>query len=140
MTQTKIIIGIGVLIGLLLIKNTKPLFLKVIFIGLAVSYGLGYFAEFPVGTVSFLLFGVLALAFSIWCGINKKWTGLIIGIFTFISFLILIMAYPYSNELKITKVIPIISFLLIFRKLEVYKNEISILTILVSYELSEFLK
>lgn len=140
MIQTKILIGIGVLIGLLLFKQTKPLYLKVVLIGLSITYGLGYFAVFPLGTVSFLLFGVFVLAFSVWCGLNKKWIGLIIGFFTLISFIFNLVSFPYAYELKLAMLIPIISYALIFRKLDTYKYELSILTILVSYELSELIK
>ena len=140
MTQTKILIGIGVPIGLLLFKQTKPLFLKVILIGLAITYGLGYFAEFPLGTLAYALFAVFALAFSVWCGFNQKWTGLIIGIFTVISYIFNLMSFPYAYELKLAMLIPIISYALIFRKLKAYKNELSVLTILVSYEISELIQ
>ena len=140
MAQTKTLIGIGVLIGLLLFKQTKPLFLKVILIGLAITYGLGYFAEFPLGTVAYVLFAVFALAFSVWCGFKEKWVGLIIGSFTVFSYIFNLMSFPYAYELKLTMLIPIISYALIFSKLRTYKNEFSVLTILVSYEISELIQ
>ena len=140
MIQTKILIGIGVLIGLLLFKQTKPLFLKAVLIGLSVSYGLGYFAEFPMGTVSFILFGVFALVFSVWCGLYKKWIGMIIGIFTVLSYIFKLIGFPYAYELKLAMLIPIISYALIFRNLKAYRTELSILTILVSYEISELIQ
>ena len=139
MLHTKIIIGIGVLIGLLLFNKTKPDFLKAILIGLSVCYGLGYFAEFPIGTVAFMLFGILALVFAIWCGKNNKWIGFIIGAFTFVSYVWMFLSYPYANELKLMMIVPIICYVWTLIKYRNYKKEISVLTIFASYELSEFL-
>lgn len=139
MLHAKIIIGIGVLIGLLVFNKTKPDFLKVILIGLSICYGLGYFVEFPIGTVAFMLFGILALIFAIYCGKNNKWIGFIIGILTFLSYVWIFMSYPYANELKLMMLIPIICYAWTLKKYRNYAEEFSILTILVSYEISEFL-
>ena len=139
MTQTKIIIGIGVLIGLLLFKKTKSTFLKVILTGLSICYGLGYFIEFPIGTFAFITFGIFALAFSIWCGINKKWNGLIIGLFTFLSFIWTIFGYQFGNLIQFLMLIPLLSYIWTLTRWRKYEKELSILTILASYELSEFL-
>ncbi len=50
------------------------------------------------------------------------------------------MHYPYANELKLSMLIPIVCYALTFRKLESYRTELSISTIFIAYELSEFLK
>ena len=50
------------------------------------------------------------------------------------------MHYPYANELKLLMIIPIVSYALTFRKKGKYENELSILTLFVTYELSEFIK
>tara|TARA_R100000789_G_C3016855_1_gene152619 strand:- start:2252 stop:2479 length:228 start_codon:yes stop_codon:yes gene_type:complete len=42
----RIIFGIGVLIGLLLIRQTKPILLKIILIGLALSVGLSFLSDY----------------------------------------------------------------------------------------------
>tara|TARA_R110002050_G_C8616626_1_gene487059 strand:+ start:73 stop:516 length:444 start_codon:yes stop_codon:yes gene_type:complete len=137
--QTKIIIGIGILIGLLLFKQTKPTFLKAILIGLIICFGLGYFVEFPIGTIAFITFGILAFGFSIWCVWNKKWIQMIIGIFTFLSFVWTLFDYQFWNLLQFLMVIPLACYAWTLIKYRNYKNELSVLTVLASYELSEFL-
>lgn len=123
----------------MLFNKTKPDFLKAILIGFSVCYGLGYFAEFPLGTFAFILFGILALLFVIWCGKNNKWIGFLIGVFTLISYVWMFLSYPYANELRLMMIIPIFGYVWALTKYRNYKKELSILTILASFELSEFL-
>ncbi|MFP4846039.1 hypothetical protein [Winogradskyella sp. PE311] len=140
MTYGKIIILFGIIIGALLFKKTKPSILKGILIGLILSFGISFFENDILANTSFLSFGILSLVYSVYCGIKKKWLSLIIGLFAFISFFFKAMYYPYANELKLSMLIPIVCYALTFRKLESYKTELSISTIFVAYELSEFLK
>ncbi len=140
MTYEKIIIGIGILIGIFLFKKTKPKFLVGILVGLIISFLLSFIENQLLTNISFISFGILSLLFFVYSGIKRKWLNLIIGIFAFVSFFSKLMHYPYANELKLLMIIPIVSYALTFRKREEYKNELSILTIFVAYELSEFIK
>jgi hypothetical protein len=139
MTYGRIIVLIGVLIGLLLIKKTKPNFLKGILIGLIVSFGISFFKTELSFIISIYSFKVLSLTFIIYSGIKRKWLSLIIGLFSFVSFFGGMMYWPYANELRLLMIVPILCYLMTFRKWESYKTELSILTIFVAYELSEFL-
>lgn len=78
MTQ-KIIFGIGVIIGLLLFKKTKPILIKLILIGLAVCYVLGLFNHQITSTIGYVGFGLLSLTFGIYNANKKKWLNMIIG-------------------------------------------------------------
>jgi hypothetical protein len=125
MTYEKIIFGIGILIGILLLKKTKPKLLIGILVGLIISVILSFIDNQPIIYISFASFGILSL---------------IIGIFAVISFFSKFMQYPYANELKSLMIVPIVSYVLTFRQKEKYENELSILTIFVAYELNEFIK
>lgn len=139
MNYYTIIILIGVLIGIFLFNKTKPNFLKGILIGLVVSYGLSFFENELLADISFISFGLLSLIFTIYSGIKRKWLSLIIGLFAFVSFFAKFMYWPYANELRLLMIVPIVCYLMTFRKWESYKTELSILTIFVAYELSQFI-
>ncbi len=136
----KIIVGIGILIGILLFKKTKPNLLIGILIGLVISFFLSFIENQLLTNISFINFGILSLVFSVYSGIRRKWLNLTIGIFVFVSFFSKLMHYPYANEFRLLMIIPIACYGLTFVKKENYKNELSILTIFVAYELSEFTK
>ena len=140
MTYGKIIIGIGILIGILLFKKTKPKILVGILVGLIISFALSFIENQLLANISFVSFGILSLIFSAYSGIKRKWLNLIIGVFAFVSFFSKFLHYPYANELKLLMIVPIVSYALTFRKKEKYQYELSILTIFVTYELSEFIK
>ncbi len=140
MNYGKIIILIGIIIGFLLFKRTKPNFLKGILIGLILSLGIYSFEIEFLANISFISFGILSLTFAVYSGIKRKWLNLIIGIFAFVSFFSKLMHYPYANGLKLLMVIPIICYVMTLIKSESNKAELSIMTIFVAYELSEFLK
>jgi len=140
MTYEKIIIGIGILIGISLLRKTNPIFLKSILIGLILSFGLSFFSEKLLINISFFSFGILTFLFTVYNGLKKRWLNLTIGFFAFISFLFSFLHYPFANELKLLMLIPILSYLAIFKSLDKHKSELSILTMLVSYELNEFLR
>lgn len=140
MNYGKIIIGIGILIGILLFKKTKPKILVGILVGLIISFILSLIENELLTNISFISFGILSLIFSIYSGIKRKWLNLTIGIFAFVSFFSKLMHYSYANELKLLMIVPIICYALTFRNKEKYKTELSILTIFVTYELTEFIK
>ena len=139
MLIAKIILGIGTISGILLYKKTNPLFLKIILIGFLFSYLLGYYVVWPIGTVSFLLFGVFVLTFMIWCGIKRKWLQAIISLFVIVSFVFILENYPYANEMKLLMILPILIQLWIFWNWRKHVKELSILIILFAYELTELL-
>ena len=140
MNYGKIIIGIGILIGILLFKKTKPKILVGILVGLIISFVLSLIENELLTNISFISFGILSLIFVVYSGIKRKWLNLIVGLFAFVSFFSKLMHYPYANELKLLMIVPIISYALTFRKKEKYETELSILTIFVAYELNEFIK
>jgi len=139
MSNDKLILSIGFIVGILLFKNTKPNLLKGILIGLIISFGISFFDNKALVNISYLSFGVFSLIFGIYSGINKKWLHLIIGLFVFISFLFKMMHFPFSNEVKLLMLIPIIAYIISLIKLKSYKNGLSISTIFVAYLLTEFI-
>ena len=64
---------------------------------------------------------------------------MIIGIFTFLSFVWTLFDYQFWNLLQFLMVIPLACYAWTLIKYRNYKNELSVLTVLASYELSEFL-
>ena len=140
MTYGKIIILIGIVVGMFLFQKTKPNLLKGILVGLIISFGISFFDNQVLTNISFFSFGIFSLTFGVYSGINKKWLYLIIGLFAFISFLFKLMHYPFANELKLLMLLPIVSYLLTFKKLESHKTGLSIASIFVAYELTEFIK
>ncbi len=139
MTFGRIILLIGMIIGTLLFQKTKPIFMKVILIGVLMSLSVSFFENLTLNTISFVTFGLLSLAFSIYCVVNKKWLNLLIGLFAFISFLFKLYHYPFTNELKLIMLAPLIAYLFILKNPKHHFNELSVSTILIAYELTEFL-
>lgn len=139
MLTAKIILGIGIFLGVLLYKKTNPIFLKILVLCFVLSYCIGYYVEWPLGTISFLSFGVFVLAFLVWCIINKKWLYTIIGLFVLTSFVFAMENYPYSPELRLSMIIPISIQIWIFKHWRKYLKELSIMIILFSYELIELI-
>ena len=141
MGYVRIIILIGIIIGIILFKKTKPNFLKGILIGFILSFAISFFEnELISATISRLSFGILIFVFSVYNGINKKWLNLIIGLFAFTSFFFKSMYYPYASELQLLMIIPLIIYIVILAKDKLENNQLSILTILAAYELTDFLK
>ena len=119
--------------------KTKPLFLQIILALLMVSFGISFFRFETLSMISFVSFGLLALIFLVYIGLQKKWLGVIIPLFAVISILFKSMYWPYGNEIKLAMLIPIICYLLIVSKRKKYLNELSILTIFIGYEVSELI-
>ena len=76
MTYEKIIIGIGILIGILLFKKTKPKLLVGILTGLIISFVLSITQNELLTNISFISFGILSLIFVVYSGIKRKWLNL----------------------------------------------------------------
>lgn len=140
MNYATIILSIGVILSVLLFQKTKPNILKGIFIGLILSIGLSFFRNEFLEITSFFAFGFLTFIFLIYSVINKKWLPMAIALFAFLSFLFKYFNLPYSYELKLSMLVPILCYISIFKNKEFYKMELSILTILIIYELSEFIE
>jgi len=138
LTLQKTIIGVGIIVGLYLFGKTKPTFLKAILVGFILSYGLTFFNGTILIDISFFSFGILTLGFTVWSGLHKKWLNSVIGLFGFLSFLWGLLHYEHVNLLQFLMTIPIILFILTLFNLRKYKGEMSILTILAAYELTEF--
>jgi hypothetical protein len=139
MTNETIIIGIGVLVGLSLSRKNNSNILNGILIGLALSFGLPFTNEILLIRLSFYSFGILTFIFTLYSGLNKKWLNLVVGIFAFISFLVALLHQAYANELKLSMIIPVLTYLLILTKWKKNKDELSVLTILAAYELAYLL-
>ena len=88
--------------------KTKPLFLQIILALLMVSFGISFFRFETLSMISFVSFGLLALIFLVYIGLQKKWLGVIIPLFAVISILFKSMYWPYGNEIKLAMLIPII--------------------------------
>ncbi len=138
MNFEQIIFLVGALIGLLFFRQTKPVILKIILIGLILSVGLSFFKEYIDINISFFSFGLLTLGFTIWCAIEGKWTSMLIGLFAFTSFIWSFMNLQHWGELQFLMIIPLSLYLLTWFKKKEFKNEISVLTALAGFELSEF--
>lgn len=135
MNFERIIFGIGALIGLLFFRQTKPVILKVILIGLAFSVGLSFFKEYI--DISFFSFGLLTLGYTIWCGIKGKWTSMLIGLFAFLSFTWSFMNFQHWALLQFLMIIPLSLYLWTLHKKKEFISEISVLTAIAGFELSE---
>jgi hypothetical protein len=135
----RIIFGIGVLIGLLLIRQTKPMLLKIILIGLALSVGLSFLSENININISFFSFGALTLIFTIWSILKSKWTGMIIGLFAFLSFTWSYMNFSHWGILQFLMLIPLGFYTWTLFNKKDFKNELGVFTALASFELTEFI-
>ena len=139
MNNWNIIIGLGTILGIFFFRKIKPKYLKVIFIGLCISFTLPYFEKQQITNIGYFGFGLFSLLYLIHCFIKKNIPNIIISIFAFISFISMYMGFPFANERKLMMIIPIITYFITLKKIRQYQNEISILTILTSYELAELI-
>jgi hypothetical protein len=134
----KTIIAIGVCIGILLFQKTNPKFLKAIIIGFVLSFLSSFFdGKFFFG-FSFLIFGISVLSYFIYAFYHKHWLPASISVFALVSYIFATQHWPYYSEIRASMLIPIILFLVTIFNFKKYENQISILTIIVSYEISEF--
>jgi len=135
-----IIIGLGIIIGAFLFNKTKPIHFRVILIGLIISYGLTFPTQFVLIYLSYWIFGISTFAFSIYNGLNKKWLNFVVGLFAFISIIWEIMNWSFYGELQLLMIIPIVCYLLMCKNWKVNVNQLSILSILGFYELTQFIE
>ncbi|WP_298900052.1 hypothetical protein [uncultured Psychroserpens sp.] len=140
MTLGKLIISIAVLIGILLFNKTNPKVFKVILLGFILSFISSFFDKDFIIDVSFLTFGFLTLSFLIYVIDNKQWLSSIIVVFPLLSFIFKSQHWPYASEIQTLMIVLIIAYVIALNNLKNYKNQISILTILVAYSISEVLR
>jgi len=139
MTLTKVLFGIGIVAGLLMFNRTKPILLKIVLVALALSMALAFFEDYININIPYFGFGFLTLGFTVWCGIEGKWTSLVIGLFAFLSFLWSYLNWSLIGELRFLMIAPIIIYIWTLIKKRESENALSILTLLVFFELSDFL-
>ena len=61
-----------------------------------------------------------------------------IGVFTFLSFVWTLFDYQFWNLLQFLMIIPLVCYIWSLFEWRKYEKELSVLTVLASYELSEF--
>ena len=138
MTQ-EIIFGIGVLIGLLFLKKTNPILLKIILIGISICYVFGLLNFAMTSTIGFVGFGIFSLIFGVYCLIKNLWLHAVIGIFATLAIIQGLMNWPYYSEMQLAMIVPIICFIIICLNWRNNVNQISISTILTFYIFTLFL-
>jgi hypothetical protein len=139
MSIGRTIIAIGVFIGISLFQKTKPKFLKVLLIGFILSFLSSFFGDKLFINFSFLLFGISVLTYFIYSLYYKSWLPGMVSVFALVSFIFQAQYWPYGSEIRAAMLIPITLFLITVFNFKKYENQISILVIIVSYEISEFI-
>lgn len=140
MEELRIIIIIGICVGILLYKKTKPNFLKGVLVALLLSLILPFSEINALINIAFVSFGVLSFIYSIYSVLHKNWLNLVIGLAAFVSFFFKIQHYPYTSLIQLLMVIPIACYFLRFVKKKRMIKELSIVTLFVAYEISEFIR
>lgn len=135
----KIIFGVAVLLGLLLFRQTKLLLLKVILIGLAICYVLSFFPDYIDINIAFFGFGLLTFGFTFWSGIERRWIVMLIGLFAFLSFSWSYLNLEFWGLLQFLMIIPLGCYAWALYKRRAYHQELSVLTVIAGFELTEFL-
>jgi len=140
MGELRIIIIIGICVGILLYKKTKPNFLKGILVALILSFILSFSESNLLINIAFICFGVLSFIYSIYSVLHKNWLNLVIGLAAFVSFFFKTQHYPYISLIQLLMIIPIACYFLMFVKKKRMIKELSIVTLFVAYEISEFMR
>ena len=140
MSIGKLIISLAVFTGILLFKKTNPKFLKIILLGYILSFISSFFDENLPINISFLSFGILTFIFIANSIYSKKWLSIIISLSMLISFIFKVQHWPYALEIQMMMIVPIIAYVLIIKNYNEHKDQISILTILVAYAISEIIR
>ena len=140
MTNQKTVPSFDALTGLFLFKNSNSLFLKGLLLGLITMIVIGFSKQVYLIDSSFVVFGLLALAFTSYSLLNKKWSQAIVGFFAFLSVASDFLLYDYVASIKWLMIIPVISYIYTLWQQGDYKKELAILTLFAIYELTEFLQ
>ena len=136
----RIIIILGILCGLILLKKSESNFIKIIFFGLTVTFGISFLEGSLWKNIAFYGFYSTNLIFTVYCFINRKWYPFIIAFFGFLLFIWAGFNWIYAWEIKLLMIIPLICFTLILQNWKKYKNELSVLIVLASDELTELMR
>ncbi len=136
----KIIFGIGVLIGVLFIKKANPTLLKLITIGLGVSYVLSLITTMTA-VIGFICFGFLSLVFGVYSVVKKLWLNAIIAFFVTITITQAVLGFSdyYYIKVRFLLIIPILCYILICINRKKHLNEFSVLTILMANIFASYL-
>jgi len=140
MNHQKTIPSFESLTGIFLFKNSNSIFLKGLLLGLVAMIIIGLSNQAYLIDSSFSMFGLLAVAFTIYCLLNKKWSQAIVGFFAFLSIASDFLLYDYVDAIKWLMIIPVLSYCYILWQQADYKKELPILTIFAIYQLTEFLQ
>ena len=139
MSLDRVIIAISIFIGIFLFQKTNPKFFKILLTGFILSFLSSYFSGDLFVFFSLLSFGILVLIYFIYSLYNKAWIPASISFFTLMSFIFKAQYWPYASEIQSVMIIPMFLFIITIFNLKKYKNQISILGIIVAYEISEFI-
>ena len=131
----KIVLSIGILIGIYLFKKTTHVFIKIIFIGFVISFLTIFIDPGVVKAVGYWMFGLLALSFAFYNITKNKILLVIIGIHNFGIFCWGILGFPYYSELYLLTLAPAVAFIIIFIKSKKYINQFSIISIFTGYQI-----
>lgn len=139
MTYINLILGIGILIGLIMFKRTKPILLKILIIGYVICYIMPMFNSQTALNIGYFGFLFLTLIFLIWSLFKWYWIGVLVSFSTLIVMIWRVLHWEFLWEIRFLLIIPILwyAYLLLRKKTE--KNEFSVLTILTAYNMTEFL-
>ena len=139
MTYHHIIFGIGIIIGLFQFNKTRPFFSKIILLGLVICVLLSFLKVKWSINIAFFGFGLFVMVYMFWSLISKNWLGFISAFLVILVMLFRILHWSFIYETRALLIIPIIWFLIKLRKKGLTMKELSIMTILTSFNLTEFL-
>lgn len=139
MTYHNLIFGIGILIGLLMFKRTKPVLLKILIIGFAVCYIMPMFRSQITINIGFFGFGFLTMIFIVWSLLKSYWIGVLTSFFALTVLMWRILHWEFLWEIRFLLIIPILWYVYLLIKKKTEKNEFSVLTIITAFNLTEFL-
>lgn len=141
MNISQLFVLLAALAGVFLFwHKTSSTLLKGILIGLIICATAGFSKQTYIVDSTYFIFGVLALIFSGYAFINKKWFALIIAAFTFLSVCSSFFFYDYLESIKFLMIVPIITMLFIIKEWHKHINELSILGVFSIYALTQFLQ
>jgi len=141
MNFAQLYILIAALAGVVLFwTKTQPKLLKALLIGLLVCAAAGFSKQNYFIDSSFFLFGILALIFSIYSYLNKKWLAFVIGGFAMLSVCSSFFMYDYVGLIRYFMVVPIIAMLVVIKDWKKHSSELAILMVFSVYEYCQFLQ
>lgn len=141
MNVSQLFVLLAALAGVFLFwHKTNSNLLKGILVGLIICATAGFSKQAYIVDSTYFFFGVLALIFSCYAFINKKWSALIIASFTFLSVCSSFFFYDYMESIKFLMIVPILTMLFVMKEWNKHINELSILVVFSIYALTQFLQ